>query len=97
MLRFLLIASFLLILPACSKDTVIVSKDRLVFTPDSLLQDPCEAVGAGDSVRTLAKGYVANTSCLGQYKLLLEKQRKHKAEVDELFKDGNTTREHKVN
>lgn len=53
--------------------------------PDGLLVDPCEAVGAGDSVRTLAKGYVSNTSCLGQYKLLLEKQRKHKKEQQELY------------
>lgn len=57
-------------------------------TPSQLLQDPCEAIGAGDSVRTLAKGYVANTSCLGQYKLLLEKQRKHKKEQQELYNAG---------
>lgn len=59
------------------------------MTPESLLVDPCEAISAGDTVRLLAKGYVANTSCLGQYKLLLEKQRRHKKEMMELYKDGS--------
>ena len=58
-------------------------------TPESLLIDPCEPLGAGDTRRSLAKGYVANTSCLGQYKLLLEKQRRHKKEMMELYKDGS--------
>lgn len=57
--------------------------------PDSLLVDPCEPVSAGDTVRSLARGYVKNTGCIREYKLLLEKQRKHKTEVEELFKDGN--------
>jgi len=55
--------------------------------PDSLLQDPCGAIKAGDTVRSLAKGYVKNTGCVFDYKLLLEKQRKWKAEQQELFKD----------
>ncbi len=57
-------------------------------TPDSLLQDPCIAVGAGSTPRALAKGYVENTSCIGLYRKLLEKQRKHKQEMQELYKDG---------
>lgn len=56
-----------------------------MLTPDSLMVDPCVAVGAGDTVRTLAKGYVTNTSCVGDYKLLLEKQRKAKAEQEKLY------------
>lgn len=54
-------------------------------TPDSLLVDPCEPLGAGDSVGTLSKGYVTNTSCLGQYRLLFEKQRKHKKLTEKLY------------
>lgn len=53
--------------------------------PESLLIDPCEAISAGDTVRSLARGYVANTSCLGQYKLLLEKQRRHKKEMELIY------------
>lgn len=60
----------------------------LVLTPDTLLVDPCEVVGAGDSVRSLAKGYVRNTSCVGEYKLLLDKQRKYKREAEEVYKNG---------
>ncbi|MCY1416334.1 hypothetical protein D9M71_318390 [compost metagenome] len=46
-----------------------------MFLPNSLLQDPCKPVEAGESVRSLAKGYVKNTSCIFDYQLLLEKQR----------------------
>ena len=59
-----------------------------MLTPDSLLVDPCKAIGAGDSVKTLAKAYVKNTGCIGEYQLLLDKQRKHKQQVQELYKDG---------
>ena len=54
-------------------------------SPESLLVDPCEAISAGDTVRLLAKGYVANTGCLGQYKLLLEKHRRHKKEMELIY------------
>jgi hypothetical protein len=56
-----------------------------VLTPDSLLVDPCKAIGAGDSVRSLARGYISNTSCIAEYKLLLEKQRKHKVEMQGIY------------
>lgn len=58
-----------------------------VFPPDNFMQDPCGAIKAGDTVRSLAKGYVVNTGCVFDYKLLLEKQRKWKAEQQELFKN----------
>ena len=54
--------------------------------PDSLLVDPCEAIEAGETVRSLAKSYVTNTSCVGQYILLLDKQRKYKTEIEGLYK-----------
>ena len=54
-------------------------------TPESLLIDPCEPLGAGDTARLIAKGYAANTSCLGQYKLLLEKQRRHRDEMELIY------------
>lgn len=76
-------------LSACSPKVVYVQKEVLVTSPESFLIDPCEPIGAGDTVRSLARGYVANTSCLGQYKLLLEKQRRHKQEMMELYKDGS--------
>lgn len=60
-----------------------------MLMPDSLLQSPCEAVPPGETVRELAKGYVANVSCLGQWELLLKKQKKYKESVTELY-DGST-------
>ena len=55
--------------------------------PDSLLQDPCGAISAGETVRSLARGYVKNTGCVFDYQLLLKKQRQWKVEQMELFKN----------
>lgn len=52
--------------------------------PDSLLIDPCDSVEAGETVGTLAKAYITNTVCIKEYKLLLEKQRRYKHEVEVL-------------
>ena len=73
-----------------------MQKEVPVLFPDALLVDPCEATGAGDTVKSLAKGYVKNTGCIREYRLLLNKQREHKTAAEELFKDGNTTRKHKT-
>lgn len=43
--------------------------------PNSLMVDPCGVTSAGDTVRSLSIGYVKNTACVFDYKLLLEKQR----------------------
>jgi hypothetical protein len=43
--------------------------------PNSLMVDPCGVTSAGDTVRSLSIGYVKNTGCVFDYKLLLEKQR----------------------
>lgn len=56
-----------------------------MFLPDNLMQDPCGAIKAGETVRSLAKGYVANTGCVFDYKLLLEKQRKWKSEQGKVY------------
>lgn len=58
-----------------------------VFLPDSLMQDPCGAIKAGTTVRSLARGYVNNTGCVFDYKLLLQKQRDWKAKQEGIFKD----------
>lgn len=77
-------------LSGCSSKTVVTEvKEVVVPTPESLLVDPCEPKGAGYTVRSLASGYVSNTSCLGQYRLLLIKQRKYNEEMVELYKDGS--------
>jgi hypothetical protein len=53
--------------------------------PDSLLVSPCDGSPAGDTIRSLARGYVANTSCLEQHKRLLESQKKYKQKIQELY------------
>lgn len=56
-----------------------------MFLPDSLSVEPCKAISAGETVRSLATGYVKNTSCVFDYKLLLDKQNKWKDEQRKLF------------
>lgn len=36
--------------------------------PEHLLVQPCDAVGAGKTVTSLAKGYTKNTICIGEFK-----------------------------
>ena len=84
-----LIVSCLNLLGCSQNPPVIVYKEKIVLTPDSLLVHPCEATGAGDTVRSLARGYVKNTTCIGEYKLLLDKIIKHKSQVGKIYKDGN--------
>lgn len=40
--------------------------------PNSLIYYPCSPVGAGTTVETLAKAYVENTYCIGEYKDVLD-------------------------
>ena len=57
----------------------------MLYTPDSLMIDPCKSVDAGTTVRTLAAGYISNTSCIEQYRVLIEKQRQWKKEQIDLY------------
>lgn len=52
--------------------------------------DPCEAVSAGYTVRSLASGYISNTTCVREYRLLLSKQRKYKEEVSKVYDRGSS-------
>lgn len=62
-----------------------MQKEIIVTTPDALLVDPCNVIGAGDTVRSLAKGYVVSVSCVREYQLLLDKQRRHKQEMELIY------------
>ena len=80
-----LMLSFLSLLGCSSKTVVTEVKEVNVPTPESLLVDPCEPKGAGYTVHSLVRGYVSNTSCIGQYRLLLIKQRKYREEVMKVY------------
>ena len=62
-----------------------MQKEVPVRFPSSLLVDPCEPVSAGDTVGSLAKAYVKNTSCVGEYIILLRKQREYTERAGELY------------
>ena len=80
-----LMLSFLSLLGCSSKTVVTEVKEVPVPIPESLLVDPCEPKGAGYTIRSLASGYVSNTSCIGQYRLLLIKQRKYIDEARKIY------------
>lgn len=40
--------------------------------PNSLIHHPCSPVGVGNTVPSLAKGYTANTVCIGKYKEVVD-------------------------
>lgn len=88
MKELVLILSFLMISGCSWNRPVKEIVYKPVLLPESLLQDPCIAVGAGETVRELGRAYLKNTACVGDYKRLLEKQRKHKLKMQELYKDG---------
>lgn len=46
---------------------------------------PCEVTDAGETVRSLARAYVANNSCIQQYQLLIESQVKWKADQLKIY------------
>ena len=39
-----------------------------VQIPETLLVYPCDVVGPGTTVDSLARGYATNTACVGKYK-----------------------------
>ena len=86
-MKIYLLISILLLLQACSTKVVVEYRDRVHVMPDNLLVSPCNGLPAGDSVRSLARGYVGNTTCLKQHILLLEKQQKYKTEMERLYGD----------
>lgn len=56
-----------------------------VYPPDSLLTTPCKATPPGESLLDLARGYNKNVSCVGLYKLQLDKIRENKKKQEALY------------
>lgn len=50
----------------------MVTKTVYEYPPKEILIHPCHKIDAGDTVKTLAKGYVHNTICLDKYKDVVE-------------------------
>lgn len=86
----MLIVFSLMTLSSCSQIVVKeVTKEIPVLLPEALLEHPCAIVGAGVSLGSLTKGYLHNTSCVGDYYLLIEKQREWTNEVRKIYGLGN--------
>lgn len=57
--------------------------------PESLLLNPCDAVGAGLTVDSLARGYVQNTTCIGEFKSTMSGVREYNNTIKDLKKKTN--------
>ena len=79
--------SFLITLSACSTKYITVTKEVLVVPPDSLLNSPCTAIGAGRTVQTLSNGYIVNTSCVYKNEAQWESIREWKKQQQLIYKD----------
>lgn len=63
-----------------------------MFPPDNLLVSPCDPSEAGVTVRSLAKGYIENRSCINMHKQSLESLTKWKTEQGAIFKNDKPDR-----
>lgn len=85
---YLLGVSFLaMICVSCSSSPTVMSSPTInnVYPPDSLLTVPCKATPPGESLLDLARGYNKNTSCIGLYKLQLDKIIENKKKQEALY------------
>lgn len=87
-LLLVLMTSFLM---GCSEryreptQATVQLRNQLHLTPDELLQHPCKAIEAGTTVRSLGVGYAHNTSCVHQYRILIENQQSYKDRIKEQY------------
>ena len=88
MLQILMIG-FLILLLGCSNRVIIKEVDKPILPPDSLLLSPCDPIDAGETVRSLGKGYVENTSCVYQHKTTLQSLQEWKKQKEELYVTPN--------
>lgn len=94
-LKLCLTLSLLVTLSGCSTspfrpaNAPLVEKEVIFISlPTALTQHFCEFQGAGDSVATLAEGFVYNTVCGKKYKAQLEEQNEYIKNVKEGKKEG---------
>lgn len=60
-------------LTGCSNTKPItITKIEYKYIPSSLLYIDCQAIGAGETVRSLVTGYINNTTCLNAHMRLIE-------------------------
>lgn len=57
----------------------------LINPPSNLLVDPCQAVEAGETVSTLAQGYVTNTGCIHKYQKRMQTLREWSQEQSVIY------------
>lgn len=64
----------------------VIQKPVYVQIPVNLLSEPCQAIEAGETLSSLAQGYVSNTGCIGEYSIRLKKLREWDVGQSEIYK-----------
>lgn len=85
-LQILMMCTLVLILSGCSQKAIVNQSPVYVSIPINLLSDPCSPVEAGDTLSSLAQGYVTNTGCVGEYRIRLKKLAEWDAEQRAIYK-----------
>lgn len=63
----------LIALSACSEKAIVQPTPQYVSIPKTLLNEPCKASGAGETLSSLAQAYVNNNGCIAEYQVRLKK------------------------
>lgn len=85
-LKILMTYTLVLILSGCSQKAIVNQSPVYVPIPLNLLNDPCVPVEAGDTLSSLAQGYVSNTGCIGEYSIRLKNLREWDRDQREIYK-----------
>lgn len=56
-------------------------------TPNTLVYHPCEPVGVGVGLVGLERGYVKNTTCVGEYKSVIDGILQYNNSIENMNKD----------
>ena len=75
-----------MMLQSCSQQPIVRTEVVPVYIPDNLVVDPCSAVEAGATVRSLSAGYIENTSCIYKYETVLKSIRDWKTQTQLIYK-----------
>lgn len=87
-LVYILLLVFPLSVAGCANDDFRRSPTPSIIyigPSDSLLMHPCKATPPGESLLDLARGYNKNVSCIGLYKLQINKIMENKKKQEALY------------
>lgn len=71
--KLMMMLCCLIALSACSERAIVQQAPEYVSIPKTLLNEPCKASEAGETLSSLAQAYINNNGCIGEYAVRLKK------------------------